>query len=102
MIRLCGAALGFFAFAVTIFLGLAAGNPADVTIRRAVAAMFAFCALGLCTGWVAHRVLDEHALAKNREMFPEEPDDAVTAQAEDGRDAPAGADAEAVQVADAQ
>ncbi len=71
MVRLCGAALGLLAFAVTILLGLEAGNPAEVTIRRAVGALFLFCLIGLGTGWVAHRILDEHALRKNREVFPE-------------------------------
>lgn len=69
MVRLCGAALGLFAFAVTILLGLTAGNPADVTLLRAVWAMVVFCLIGLCVGWVAWRVLDEHALGKRREMF---------------------------------
>ncbi len=82
MIRLCGAALGVFAFAVTILLGLAAGNPAGVTIGRAVTALFVFCALGLGAGWVANRILDEHAVAKNREMFPEVPEDAPSARTE--------------------
>jgi len=77
MIRLCGASLGFFAFAVTILLGMAAGNPAEVTIGRAIGAMFLFLLIGLGTGWVANRVLDEHAVAKNREMFPEDPEEAA-------------------------
>lgn len=102
MIRLCGAALGFFAFAVTIFLGLAAGNPAEVTIRRAVGAMFAFCVLGLCTGWVANRVLDEHALAKNREMFPEEPDAPTHPESGDQSDMPADDEVEIGHVSNAQ
>lgn len=71
MIRLCGAALGFFAFSVTIVLGLVAGNTIEVTLLRAIGAMFAFCVIGLATGWVANRVLDEHARAKHRELFPE-------------------------------
>ena len=69
MVRLCGAALGLLAFGVTVFLGLAAGNPAEVTLLRAVQAMLLFCVLGLCVGWVAYRVLDEHALRRNRELF---------------------------------
>ncbi|GMV97379.1 MAG: hypothetical protein HRF43_04685 [Phycisphaerae bacterium] len=72
MIRLCGAALGLFAFAVTVFLGLAAGNPVPSTLSRALGALFIFCGLGLLTGWVANRVLDEHALRRKREMFPDE------------------------------
>lgn len=71
MIRLCGAALGFFAFSVTIILGLVAGNTIEATLFRAIGAMFVFCVIGLATGWVANRVLDEHAQAKHREMFPD-------------------------------
>ena len=69
MVRLCGAALGLFAFGVTILLGLTAGNPAEVTLLRAVWAMVVFCVIGLGVGWVAWRVLDEHALGRQREMF---------------------------------
>lgn len=69
MVRLCGAALGLLAFGVTVLLGLAAGNPAEVTLLRAVWAMLVFCVLGLSVGWVACRVLDEHALRRNRELF---------------------------------
>jgi hypothetical protein len=72
MVRLCGASLGLFAFSVTILLGLLAGNPANVVLLRALQAMLAFCLLGMCAGWVAYRVLDEHALRKHREMFPSE------------------------------
>jgi hypothetical protein len=96
MARLCGAALGLFAFSVTILLGLIAGNPADVVLLRALQAMLAFCLLGLCVGWVAYRVLDEHALRKHREMFPDEaqPGSAAGAEPADaqapGRGPPAG------------
>ena len=69
MVRLSGAALGLFAFCVTILLGLAAGNPANVTLLRALWAMLIFCVIGLCVGWVAYRVLDEHAVRRHREMF---------------------------------
>jgi NhaP-type Na+/H+ or K+/H+ antiporter len=82
MIRLCGAALGFFAFAITVFLGLAAGNPAEVTILRAVWAMVVFCTIGLGVGWVANRVLDEHTMTRHREMFAEDKAHAEEAAAE--------------------
>jgi len=70
MVRLCGAAFGLFAF--SILLGLLAGNPADVILTRALQAMLAFCLLGIGAGWVACRLLDEHALRKHRELFPAE------------------------------
>jgi len=72
MVRLCGAALGLFAFSITILLGLFSGNPADVVLLRALQALLAFCLLGMCAGWVAYRVLDEHALRRHGEMFPAE------------------------------
>lgn len=69
MVRLCGAALGLFAFAITILQGLLVNNPVETTLVRAVKAMFGFCVLGLCLGWVSHRVLDEHALRRSNELF---------------------------------
>ncbi len=92
MVRLCGAALGSFAFAITILLGLSAGNPADVTILRAVQAMIVFCIIGLLVGWVAARVLDEHTLGRHRELFAEEKEQAQEpagegSSGEDGTDA---------------
>lgn len=75
MVRLCGAALGFLAFAIAIVQGLLVNNPTDVTIFRAVKALFVFCVIGLCVGYVAHRVLDEHALRRHKEMFQEVDED---------------------------
>jgi hypothetical protein len=69
MVRLCGAALGLFAFAIAILQGLLVNNPTETTLIRAVQAMFAFCVIGLCVGWVAQRILDEHAIRRNNEMF---------------------------------
>jgi len=69
MVRLCGASLGLLAFSVAIFQGLAAGNPVEATLIRSVYALAIFCALGLMVGWVAFRVLDEHALKCHSEMF---------------------------------
>jgi hypothetical protein len=66
-----GAALGFLAFAITIFLGLSAGNTPETTLTRAMQAMFAFFALGLGVGWVAWRAIDEHALKRHHELFPD-------------------------------
>ncbi len=71
MVRLCGATLGFLAFTVTVGLGMAAEIPHDVIIFRAITAMFIFFLLGLFTGWVANRVIDEHILAMHRAMFSE-------------------------------
>ena len=72
MVRLCGACLSLFAFAIVIFLGLLAGNPVEVTLWRGLWGLLVFFGLGLIVGWVAHRVLDEHALRRRKELFPEE------------------------------
>jgi len=72
MVRLCGASLGLFAFSTTIFLGLLAGNQANVILVRALQAMLAFCLLGILAGWVAYRVLDEHAVRRHHDLFPAE------------------------------
>lgn len=87
MVRLCGGALGLLAFSIAALLGLRAGNPVDVILLRALQAMLAFCLLGLGTGWVAYRVLDEHAIRRHREMFPSE----VPVEQETGA-GPAGSD----------
>lgn len=71
MVRLTGAALGFFAFALTILFGMAAGNAVDTTLERAMQAMFVFFALGLCVGSVGCRVVEECAIKKHRELFPD-------------------------------
>jgi hypothetical protein len=70
MVRSCGAALGFFAFAVTVLLGLVAGNPTDAILTRAIQALFLFFFLGLFVGWVAYRVIDEYAVGRHSKMFP--------------------------------
>ncbi len=91
MVRLCGAALGLFAFSSTVLLGLIAGNPVNVILLRALQAMLVFCLLGLCVGWVAYRVLDEHAVRRHREMFPDEVSESPsTGEQAAGRGPPAG------------
>ncbi len=71
MARLTGAALGFLAFAVAILLGLWSNNTFEVILTRALWAMVMFFGLGLFTGWVAYRVLDEHALMRARQLEEE-------------------------------
>lgn len=71
MARLCGACLALFAFSITVLLGLFAENPIELVLPRAIWALILFCVIGMCVGWVGSRVLDEHALRRNREMFTE-------------------------------
>ncbi len=84
MVRLCGAALGFLAFGVTVLLGLFAGNPVETILLRAVWALVLFCAGGLLVGWIAWRVLDDHAQRRYRELFEgaDEPGDSTEASAD--------------------
>jgi thiosulfate reductase cytochrome b subunit len=69
MVQVSGACLGLFAFAVTVLAGLAAGNPATAILSRALWAMAAFFLLGCVLGYVALRVIDEHAIRRHRELF---------------------------------
>lgn len=76
MIKSIGAALGLFAFAVTTISGLVAGNPAEVILLRSIWAMVIFCMMGMATGWVASRVLDEHVIRKQKELYGEDGEEA--------------------------
>ncbi len=69
MVRLCGASLALFAFALTVILGLATGNSAEAILQRGLLALFIFCALGMLVGWIGTRVLDEHALHRQEELL---------------------------------
>lgn len=96
MVRLCGAALGFLAFGVTVLLGLIAGNPVETILLRAVWALILFCAGGLLIGWITWRVLDDHALRRHREMFegtdtPGNATDAATSSSSNSTTVSAGA-----------
>jgi len=69
MVRLCGACLGLLGFAITILRGLWAGNPVEVILARSVWAMIVFCGLGLAIGWVAWRILQEHAAWREEQLL---------------------------------
>ena len=71
--RAVGAALGLLAFCTAIIAGLWVGNPATVTLARALWAMLAFCLIGLGLGWAARVVVREHIHRRERVLFsPEE------------------------------
>ncbi len=71
MIRRAGACLGLFAFCVTILRGLAVGNPAEVTLTRALWAMAVFCLLGLVLGYFGHLIVTEHEAGHARKLAEE-------------------------------
>lgn len=58
--RFFGAGLGFFAFSISVFAGMAARNTMQETLSRSILALFAFCVLGLLLGKVAESVVAEH------------------------------------------
>ena len=101
MVRLCGASLGLFAFFVATLQGLLAGNPTEIVLWRAIGALAVFCALGLVTGWVAFRVLDEHAIDLHRRMFPGPDDDAQAHLAGPAVETDSAVDVNEFEVADA-
>jgi hypothetical protein len=86
MVRLCGAALGLLAFGVTTLLGLTTGIPVDIILTRSLWAMAIFFGIGLFTGWIAKRVLDEHARHLKKEMFREVDAEAEKQNASDSID----------------
>ncbi len=84
MVQVSGACLGLFAFAVTVLAGLAAGNAATAILSRALWAMAAFFLLGCLLGYVAMRVIDEHAIRRHRELFGPAPADETAGTADGG------------------
>ncbi len=60
-----------FAFAVTILVGVAVGNPATAVLSRALWAMAAFFLLGSVLGYIALRVIDEYAVRRHEELLAE-------------------------------
>lgn len=82
--RMVGAALGLFAFAVSVAAGLYVGNPVTVVLSRGILSLFCFFLIGLVVGVAAHHVLVEHVKAREsdiRKQFSRATDapDAVTA-----------------------
>lgn len=60
--KIIAAVSGLIAFVVAILAGLAADNPADTILLRAIIAMIVVQALGFFIGAVAERTIDEAAL----------------------------------------
>ncbi|MBL0922548.1 MAG: hypothetical protein IBJ10_10525 [Phycisphaerales bacterium] len=65
--RLIGASMGLAAFALAVFAGLAADNPADQILIRALISMLGCQAVGLAIGAVAERAIDDRAAAMRAE-----------------------------------
>lgn len=73
--------------------GISVGNPVATTLSRALWALIVFYFLGTLMGYVAQRVVDEHAISLHREMFGDEASRNEPADAAKGDDE---ANAEAV------
>ncbi len=58
--RLAATSCGLAGFAIAIFAGLAADNPADEILSRALMSMFICWAAGAALGFIGERGIDEH------------------------------------------
>lgn len=66
--RYAGAALGLFAFTITIVTGLLAQNPVEVTLSRSLLALLLFCLLGLVLGTAANMVITEFETSRQADI----------------------------------
>lgn len=66
--RFAGASLGLLAFTVTLVAGLVVRNPVEVTLSRAIFALFLFCLLGVAVGGAAQVVLADRQRARESEV----------------------------------
>lgn len=67
--RLIASGFGLAGFAVAIVAGLAAGNPSDRILTVALASMFVCHLVGLATGLIAERIVQDH-MTRYREARP--------------------------------
>jgi membrane protein YqaA with SNARE-associated domain len=80
--RYTAAILGLLAFAVSALTGVVIQNPAEVTLSRAIWALFVFCAIGLVVGGAAQYVINDFARRRLAESVPDHPE---TSPSADGR-----------------
>jgi len=65
--RYSAAGFGLFAFAVSVFAGIAVGNPVRLILSRSILALFAFFVLGLLLGAAADAVVRERTHSAQNE-----------------------------------
>jgi putative effector of murein hydrolase LrgA (UPF0299 family) len=82
--RAVGAALGFLAFATSVFAGLWVGHPIRLTLSRSIWAMFIFAIIGLLLGLSAQVVVRERLRQREASLFSDE-DDSADAELELGK-----------------
>jgi len=66
--RFAGAALGLFAFSVSVTAGLYVRNPFNVVLSRSILALFGFFLIGLVLGGAAQRVVDEYVKTREADI----------------------------------
>lgn len=64
MAELCGSSCGLLFFSAMILRGLAAGNPPESILLRALAGLVVGFALGAIAGFIAERIVRENAAGK--------------------------------------
>jgi membrane protein YqaA with SNARE-associated domain len=69
--RYTAAILGLLAFSVSAVVGVVIQNPAEVTLSRAIWALFVFCLIGLVVGGAAQYVINDYAKRRLAESLPE-------------------------------
>ena len=67
--RVIAASLGLSAFAIAVVAGLAADNPAETILARAVASMIVCHVVGWCVGLAAERAVSEAVAAYEKERM---------------------------------
>ena len=77
--HICGAALGFLGFAISLIIGLYVGNPFVTLVLRATGILVVFYILGLILAAVGHKVVQENFEAEAEQLLA---DAKITAQAE--------------------
>ena len=86
--HICGAALGFLGFGISLIIGLYVGNPFVTLVLRATCVLMVFYILGLILASLGHKVVQENFETQAEELLAE-------AKAKAEADAQAKAEAEA-------
>ena len=89
--HICGAALGFLGFGISLIIGLYVGNPFVTLVLRATCVLIVFYILGIILASLGHKVVQENFEAEAEELLAE-----AKAKAEAEAQAKAQAEADAM------
>lgn len=97
--HICGAALGFLGFGISLIIGLYVGNPFVTLVLRATCVLIVFYILGLILASLGHKVVQENFEAEAEELLAQAKAEAeaqaeVDAKAQGGSGTDAGTTAE--------